>query len=449
MTFLEEFESYCEQFGKPERLELLLCDINAVLRGKWLPGDQADKLAQGKVRLPLSTYAPNIMGVEVEETGLGIVAGDPDGEIVPVAGTLKPVPWEKTPTAQVLVEMLDESGEISDLSPRHQLTKVLDQFKQKGWRPVAAAELEFYITQTRTSPDSPPQPPIDSPEAQNYDMESLSRYQELLDEILHASEQQGLATDTLIAEYGPGQFEVNFHHTVDILKAADTALLFRRIVRNVVARHGFEATFMAKPYRDYPGNGMHLHVSVIDEQDKNIFDPKEGAAQTLAPSLENAVAGLLQTMREMQAIFSPHLNSLRRFGPNSFAPTSPEWGYDHRGAAVRIPESSGPGARLEHRISGADVNPYLAIAAILGGMLWGFSEQADLPPSLEASASSNAKPLASDWAETIDRFAQSSFAKSLFGKTYHHVFTQVKINEIAEISTQISAAEYRYYLSRL
>ena len=448
MAFLEEFERYTETYGHPERIELLLCDLNAILRGKWLPGNQADKLANGKVRLPLSTYAPNILGLEVEATGLGIVAGDPDGVAVPIPGSLKPVPWMKGNVAQVLIELEEREGEISELSTRKQLANTLNSFAAKGWKPVAAAELEFYVIQARQTPDHAPTPPVDSPEAQNYDMELLQRSSEFLDEILSACEQQGLATDTLIAEYGPGQFEVNFHHSDDTLNTADTALLFRRIVRGVVANHGMEATFIAKPYRDYPGNGMHLHCSIIDDKGVNIFAP-EKTADEASPRLKDAVAGALATMREAQAVFAPHMNSLRRFGPNSFAPTAPEWGYDHRGAAVRIPEINGIGARLEHRISGADVNPYLAITAILGGMLFGMENKPVLPQPLDAHASTHAEALSADWSQVIKQFSDSAFTKALFGEHYHHVFTQVKRNEMEALLTIISTAEYRHYLSRL
>ncbi|MGJ8645955.1 MAG: glutamine synthetase family protein [Marinomonas colpomeniae] len=449
MTFIKEFEDYCQQYGKPERIELLLCDLNAVLRGKWLPGDQVDNLINGKVRLPLSTYAPNIMGVGVDSSGLGLVNGDPDGIIVPILGTLKPVPWAEEPTAQLMIDMLDETGEISYLSPREQLTRVAKNFNDNGWHPVAAAELEFYVIEERQDPNEAPVPPIGSPEAQNYDMESLSRFQGMLDDILQASEQQGLATDTLIAEFGPGQFEVNFHHTNDILKAADTALLFRRIVRYVAKKYGLEATFMAKPYKNYPGSGMHLHVSVLDDDGKNIFTPEDKEQTHISLPLEYAVAGVLDTMREMQAVFAPHMNSLRRFGLNGFAPNAPEWGYDHRGAAIRIPEVNGPGARLEHRICGADVNPYLAITAILGGMLHGLKTKPQLTPPLDTDSQNAIEPLDSNWLETITRFSNSAFAKSLYGEDYHHVFTQVKLNEVEEISTEISPIEYRLYLSRL
>lgn len=452
MSFLDEYQTYCDQYGAPERIEFLLCDINAVLRGKWLPGDQYQKLADGKVRLPHSTYAPNIMGLEVEETGLGIVAGDPDGVVLPVAGTLLPVPWAEGNIAQVMVEIHEDNGAVSELSPRQQLSNTLAKFTALGLHPVAAAELEFYLLQARQSPELAPAPPSGSPEAQNFDLESMYRLQPILDEILSASKSQGLATDTLIAEYGPGQFEVNFHHTDNILIAADTALLFRRIVRCVAAKHGLEATFMAKPYRDHPGNGMHLHVSVVDDNGNNIFDCGT-EHNPVGETLTNAVAGTLATMHELQAVFAPHLNSLRRFAPNSFAPTAPEWGCDHRGAAVRIPETNGPGSRLEHRISGADVNPYLVIAAILAGIIHGLQNKPALPPMLEKNSKNDstqtAKPLSSDWQQAITNFSQSEFAIAVFGEQYHHIFTQVKLNELKALATQLSQVEYKHYLSRL
>jgi len=338
--FLTEYAAYCEAHGRPDRVELMLCDINAVLRGKWLPGDDEQKLSEGGVRLPLSTYAPNILGEEVEATGLGIIVGDPDGRLYPVPGTLRPVPWAASgqQVAQVLVEMDDETGEVAQFSPRFQLEKVLDRFRARGLTPVVATELEFYLYKPRDARDDAPEPPERSPLAQNYDLEVLDRTQAILDDILDGAYAQGMAPDTLIAEYGPGQFEINFHHTDDALAAADDALFFRRLVRGTARRHGMSATFMAKPYADYPGNGMHAHISLIDEAGRNVFDDGGPGPSAL---LKQAVAGTLATMADLQAIFAPHMNSYRRFQPASFAPHAPDWGIDNRAAAVRLPEVPG------------------------------------------------------------------------------------------------------------
>ncbi|UWQ03791.1 glutamine synthetase family protein [Aliiroseovarius crassostreae] len=445
--FLTEYATYCDQHGRPERIELMLCDLNAVLRGKWLPGDDEKKLAEGAVRLPLSTYAPNIMGAEVSETGLGIVVGDPDGRILPIPGTLKPVPWAKGNVAQVQVEMIDpDTGDISGLSSRQQLANMVDAFHAKGWHPVLASELEFYLFQPRASDDEAPTPPDRSPEAQNYDLEVLERTQDILTEILSASEAQGIATDTLIAEYGPGQFEVNFHHTDDVLLAADTALLFKRLVRGVARKHGMEATFMAKPYAEFPGNGMHLHASVVDKDGKNIFDNGEDGA---SDTLRAAVGGTLDTMRDLAAIFAPHMNSYRRYRPLSFAPSAPDWGYDNRAAGVRLPEVNGPAARLEHRIAGADVNPYLVITAILGGMLHGLETNPTLPLPLDDPKAEPAARLTSDWTQAVDQFAGSDMAAKIFGKEYRDIYTAVRRDEITQLTNEISQIEYRTYLGRL
>jgi len=443
--FLDEYAEFVAAHGRPERVELMLCDLNAVLRGKWLPGDDEAKLAEGAVRLPLSTYAPNILGEEVESTGLGIVAGDPDGRIVPVAGTLKPMPWARKNAVQVQVEMLGPDGQIPYLSPRARLADMLARFHARGLNPVLATELEFYLFQPRARPEDAPIPPAHSPSAQNYDLEVLEKHQAVLDDILAAAQAQSIPTDTLIAEYGPGQFEVNFHHTDDVMFAADMALWFRRLVRGTARAHGLEASFMAKPYAEFPGNGMHAHVSVVDADGDNIFAAETGVSD----NLKAAVGGVLGTMRDLQAIFAPHLNSYRRFQPNSFAPSAPDWGLDNRAAAVRLPETRGPGARLEHRISGADVNPYLALTAILGGMLHGLDHPTDLPLPLDDPGATPAAALGNDWAGAVELFAASDLAAEIFGAPYRDLYAQVRRDEIALLTREISQVEYRTYLGRL
>ncbi len=445
-NFRDEYAAYVTKHGRPDRLELMLCDLNAVLRGKWLPGDDEAKLADGAVRLPISTYAPNILGEEVEATGLGIIVGDPDGRIVPIPGTLKPVPWAASHVAQVQVEMLDpDTQELSQLSPRQQLKNMVTRFHDRGLTPVLATELEFYLFKPRDDMEAGPTPPDRSPTAQNYDLEVLERTQGFLDDVLAASKVQGLPTDTLIAEFGPGQFEINFHHTDDVLAAADTGVWFRRLVRGVARKHGMEATFMAKPYAGFPGNGMHVHASLVDTDGKNIFD----AGGKVSDTLKAAVGGVLDTMRDAQAIFAPHMNSYRRFQPNSFAPSAPDWGFDNRAAAVRLPEIKGPGARLEHRISGADVNPYLAITAILGGMLHGLDNAPALPMPLDDPAASPAAPLTDNWSAAVERFAASDFIRDTFGERYQSIYTNVRRDEISQLTTEISQVEYRTYLGRL
>ena len=444
--FMTEYDLYCTQHGVPERIDLMLCDINAVLRGKWLPSSEVSKLLDNQVRIPLSTYAPNIFGFEIPETGLGMIQGDPDGILKPILGTLKPVPWAKGNVAQLMVEMHEMNGEISELSPRLILQRIVDKFKNKGLNPVVACELEFYIINKRKNVSDPPTPPERTPDAQNYDLEVLSRSEEMLRAIQKASKVLGLPIDSIIAEFGPGQFEINFHHTGDVLSAADTAVIFRRLVRGVADEHGMEATFMAKPYADHPGNGMHLHTSVLDNEGVNIF---ECSNEEIAPALRYAVAGVLNTMEDFQAIFAPHMNSYRRFFPGGFAPCAPDWGLDNRNAGIRLPVTKGPASRLEHRISGADINPYLAFAAILAGILHGIETQEEPPLPLEDANSSPAIPLTTNWNQSVDNFENSEFAKALLGENYCNIYSVLRRNEISQITTEIPPIEYKTYLSRL
>ncbi|MEM7242762.1 MAG: glutamine synthetase family protein [Pseudomonadota bacterium] len=445
MSFQDDYKAYCDTYGVPDRVELMLVDMNGIIRGKWLDGADAAKLDKGEARLPLSTYAPSIFGHEVEASGIGGVIGDPDGILMPIAGTLAPVPWLKGNIAQVLVEMYEDVDTISVLSPREVLARVAKRFAAKGWHPVIASELEFYLIEQRKDASDPPVAPPNLPQAQNYELEIMERQAAVLEDIKDNAAALGLPVDTVIAEYGPGQFEINFKHTDDILAAADWAVIFRRMVRGTAAQHGWQATFAAKPFLEPPGNGMHLHASVIDDDGNNIFD----SADDIHPRLKNAIAGSIATMEEAQALFAPHGNSYRRFQPGSFAPTAPNWAEDHRGAGLRIPQSTGPAARMEHRIAGADINPYLAFAAILQGMLDGLEQDLTPPPAMVDPAEDATKGLTPIWENAMDVFEASSFCKSLLGDDLHRVFAAVKRDEIREMNTEIPPLEYAAYIGRI
>jgi len=438
MSFNAEFDAYVKSHGIPDRIELMLIDMNGIVRGKWLDGADAAKLEDGIARLPLSTSAPNIFGHEVEASGIGSVVGDPDGVLRPVAGTLAPVPWVEGNVAQVIVEMFE--GEVpTALSGRQVLNNTLDRFRSLGMSPVVACELEFYLLQPRDNLRDAPRPPANLPQAQNYELEVMESQADVLAAIKSAATELGLPIDTAIAEYGPGQFEINFKHTEDVLAAADWAVLFRRMVRGVAAQHGWQATFAAKPYLDAPGNGLHLHAS-IQREDGNVFDAAEGPNDALL----SAVAGVIDTMEEAQALFAPHGNSYRRFVAGSFAPTLPNWAIDDRNVGIRLPQVSGAGARLEHRIAGADVNPYLVFAAILGGMHLGMSQNRKAPP-----AGQKATPLTAIWENALSRFESSDFMHGVLGAELHRVFAAVKQDEINEMRQEIPPLEYQAYIGRI
>ncbi len=425
-----------------ERIELLFPSINGIFRGKWLPAADIDKLAKGGLRLPISTYALDSWGRDVDATGLGIVGGDPDGIGLPVIDSLARIAWTQHPAAQILMTMVSTDGAPCPFDPRQVLAGAIARFAEIGLTPVIATELEFFFTRPIATGGEAPQPPLETANGNLCNLNALAAYDDVLHDIRQFCQVQGVAADMMLAEAGNGQFEINFKHVADAVRAADQAMLFKRIVIGCAQKHGMDATFMAKPYGDDVGSGMHVHVSLVDEAGDNVLAGRDGVSERL----RHAIGGVLATMRELQAVFAPNLNSYRRFQPNSFAPVSPVWGLDHRGVAVRVPQGAGPGARLEHRICGADANPYLAITAILGGMLRGLEKRVDPGPPVETGNGVAEERLHHDWQTAVDEFATSAAAVDIFGADFHRVYVALRRSEIETLSKMVSDVEYRTYL---
>lgn len=440
----DPLRAFLKNYPDTERIDLLFVDMNGVLRGKWLPVDSAPKIFNGSVRLPVSTSALDMWGHDVEGSGLGIVSGDKDGVGRPVASTLAPVPWAARQTAQILMTLDGVDGGPSAFDPRHRLSELLSRFHDLDLTPVLATELEFFLIRQRDSVGQAPEPVEGAEGSHLYDLSQMDAFETVLRDIQDACAMQGLPADAVIAESGVGQYEINFQHQADALTAADTAVLFRRLVRGVAQKHGYDATFMAKPYGADAGSGMHVHTSILGSDGMNIFEGDGEASQTL----RHAIGGLLASMAELQLVFAPNANSYRRFSREGFAPTQANWGYDHRAAAVRVPEASGPASRFEHRLSGADVNPYLAIAAILGGALKGIEDKIDPGASMDDDLGSSFGDLGWDWQTAVYRFQRSDLAVDIFGADFARVYGLVKQDEISQLNRMVSDVEFRTYLTR-
>ncbi|MCB9957818.1 MAG: glutamine synthetase [Rhodospirillaceae bacterium] len=452
-AFGAEAAAYLHAHPETEKVELLFPDANGVIRGKWVPADDLPKLSNASVRLPISAYALDIWGEDVDAAGLALALGDPDGLAHPAPGTLVPVPWAVRPTAQVMMSLspADAPDEPCPYDPRSRLYAVLERLAYLGLTPVVAMELEFFVYRADSPPQGPPLPPHGAPEvgeaSQIYDLDVMASFQPLLDDIREACLDQNVPVGTTIAEFGPGQFEINLLHVPDAMMAADHAVMFRRIVRHVCRSHDLEATFMAKPLDGQAGSGLHMHASLLDRAGVNLFAAPE---EEFSPVLGHAIAGLLDTMGDCMAVFAPHANSYRRFQPNAYVPMSPCWGFDHRGVAVRVPSTSGPAARLEHRVCGADANPYLALAAMLGGILKGLEASREPPEPLDGQVEpTDGDRLPTDWASALARFETSAVAQEIFGEDFHRVYTACRKSELGVFNATITDLEYRTYLRRL
>lgn len=441
-----------EQIPDCEQIDLLLPDMNGLLRGKRITRDALEKAYANGVCLPMSLIATDITGNTVEETGLGYDIGDEDRICRPVPGSLRVIPWQNRPMAQLLLQMEDGQGGLFAANPREVLKRVVQRFKDRGLTPVVAVELEFYLLDAELTHDGRPQTSVNpstgerNTTTQVYYMQDLNDYQGFTDAVADACAAQDIPADTAVAEYAPGQFEINLKHRADAVTACDDALLLRRAIKATAEDQGMIASFMAKPFVDQAGSGTHIHVSVLDEAGNNIFACTPEAP---ADTLRHAVAGLQKASRDCMLVFAPHANSYRRFVLNAFVPLNDAWGFNNRTVAMRIPHSDPANIRIEHRIAGADANPYLVTAAVLAGILQGLEDKGDPGAPITGNAYEQTEHRELYWRDTIRDFQASAFVAKHFGESFRHIYGQQKLKELRSFSREVTTLEYAWYLRQV
>ncbi|MFC3075889.1 glutamine synthetase family protein [Shinella pollutisoli] len=437
----------------PPRIEILLVGMNGDLRGKQVPPEGEAKIWDGSVRLPSSTQSLDIWGDDNDDiTGLSLSAGDPDGVCIPDRRSLAPMPWAPEGSRQVLATMHEFDGTPSFMDPRAILARMIERFAERGLTPVVATELEFYVVEDDWRETGRPRPPAaltyhGEPNGfQLYDMRATDALDGYLQTVRAWAKAMDLPADATTAEFGPGQFEVNLLHRPDALAAADDCIYLKRIAEEAARRFGLKSTCMAKPYAEHAGSGLHVHASIVDGDGRNILDARGGEPALL----KSITAGMLATMRAAQLVFAPFANSYRRFQPGSFAPVDLTWGFGHRGTAIRIPDKDGPAARVEHRVAGADVNPYLLLTAILGGILSGLDGDLDPGPATEPGKDvPGATRLTHDFLTAVEEFAASPFIADAFGAAYQKLYADTKRKEAITYLRTVSDFDYRTYLPRI
>jgi glutamine synthetase len=449
---IEEVDDFLKANPEIEAAEVFVTDPTGVPRGKLLRREDLARIYRDGRPLPCSIMSLDITGEDVEETGLVWDVGDADKLAWPIAGTLKRAPWMSVPTAQVLLSLHEPDGGPYVADPRHVLARVVERLQRDGFTPVVAAELEFYVVDPARGPDGrlqPPRAPGSGRRLDRIDVYSVTELEEFapfVAELYAAARAMGLPAETLISEYAPGQLEVVLRHRPDALQAADEAVQWKRLVRGVAAKHGLLATFMAKPYGGRAGSGFHIHASLADRAGRNLFAAEEPDG---TPLLRHAIAGLLATIGEGMGIFAPNANSYRRFQSASYAPVARTWGVNNRSVALRVP-TGGPETRhLEHRVAGADANPYLAIAAVLAGMHKGIVEGLDPGPATTGNGYAQANAgLPSDWPAALRELKESAFLADYFGERFLAIFHAIKAAECRRFSAQVSELDLDWYLTR-
>lgn len=446
----EEARAYLAARPDLKFVDAFLVDLNGVLRGKRLPAKGAMKLFDGGLRLPRSLVGVDIWGADVFDNGLVVDTGDGDGLCRALEPGLQPVSWARTTTAQAQMTMFEPDGAPFLADPRQLLAMMKSKLAARGLHPVAAVELEFYLLSGKSDDLGRPLAPSSSfsgrrvVDGRVYAMGELDAYADFFADLYDACAAQGLPLDTAVVEAGPSQFEVNLKHQRDVLLAADHAIQLRRAVKGVASKHGFVASFMAKPFGDLAGNGMHVHMSMLDDRDANAFDGDGDMGSAL---FREAIAGLIATAPEAMIFFAPHFNSWRRFQESSHAPTRASWGYENRTAAIRVPADSGANRRFEHRVAGADANPYLVLAALLAGVLHGVDDHLAPPPPISGNAYKTEAPrLSLGWKAALDAYASGAVLAPMFGELATRVFVACKRQEMAGADRRVTDFEYDAYL---
>ena len=446
-----ELDDFLRKYPETRFMDVFVPDLNGILRGKRIQAEEFSKVFGNGSNYVASTPLMNVMGDISESISYGNDDGDPDLKSIAVPGSLAPVPWATLPTAQCLLEIIEVDGSPFFLDPRNVLRTALQPLTDMGLRPIMATELEFYLVEHDGDDFKPRLPNIPGsslPQGGHQygsfdDLESVDDFLTDLDAFCTA---QNIPAGTALSEYSPGQFEINLNHIDDPVLACDHAVLLKRAVKAAARKNGLAATFMAKPFQEHAGNGLHIHTSLMDADGNNVFsgNSKDGE---FSDTLRYAIGGLAQTMAESMAIFAPNANSYRRFAPNFYVPATPNWGPNHRDLAMRIPMSSQKNRRVEHRVAGADACPYLVVAAVMAGIHHGITNQLDPGPMIaEKQKVEYEVTLPVRWSKALDVFQAGQVLPKYFGEEYHRLFEACRREESDLFHAQVSNRDYEWYL---
>lgn len=445
-----EAQAFLDANPDVESVHVVWTDLCGVQRGKILRRDEVVPAWNDGRFFPISALVLDATGQDVSETGLVFDEGDRDLLLWPVPGSLVLIPWlEKT--AQYVAAIHDLDGMPAYADPRNALEKLVNRFKSDlNMTPVGAIELEFFLMDRASALAGKPMPPkslINEARPQHYQayyLQDTDDFAPFFKDLYAWCDVQGLPAKTLISEYAPGQMEIVLRHRADVLKACDEAIMLKRVIKAAAEKHGLCATFMAKPYSQWTGSGMHVHVSLGDDAGNNLFAAENPADNEL---LMHAIGGLKAAMAESMLIFAPNANSYRRFRRNSYAPVAANWGVNNRTVSLRIPAGAAKTCHIEHRPSGADANPYLVMAAILAGMHYGITEKADPGnPIVGNGYERRAKYIPGNWFDAIDAFWRASILKEYFGKEFVDTFCTLKEVEADRFFAEPTLRDFEWYL---
>ncbi|MGB1417726.1 MAG: glutamine synthetase family protein [Candidatus Puniceispirillaceae bacterium] len=408
-------------------------DLNGLMRGKRIPANQWPRICGSGNALAMSLFTMD-MTCDVWETPVvGFANGFPDCHIFPMHPPVA-VPWEPgVAMCFARAEGMDHGPLTVD--PRQALLRQVERANAMGIDLQVGTELEFYLLDPDTG----------RPRDKGNDCYGLARAAELepvLGPMRRELAEMGIPIEQSNPEYAAGQVEVNIRYDSAMI-AADRVVMFRSLVKQLAARHGLNATFMAKPFIDESGNGFHLHYSLWSEG-KNIF----ADAGKLNDLGRHFLGGMQQRMAEASICGAATVNAYRRRQPLSFCPVNASWGLDNRTVALRVIEGSDSAVRIEKRDAGADCNPYLLMAADIAAGLDGIEGKTE-PTAIttgNAYEDDNAPPIPLDLADAISLARNSGWLRDVLGADQHEIWLQQAERELAFFNQQVTPFETARYL---
>ncbi len=414
--------------NKITEVECMIPDNSGIPRGKILPTKKfLSSIESGGLRLPLALFKLAVSR-DVTYSIDDQILNPTDGDFIlkPDFNTLRTVPWYEEPTAQVICDAVDNNDNVIEVHSRGILKKVIGLYEKIGLEPVVAPEIEFYLVKKNNDPDNPLETPSGQSGRiekgnQSYGIDAVNEFDHIFEDLYDYCETQELEVENINHEDGPAQMEINFKHG-NPLDLADQVFLFKRTLRHTALKHNLYATFMAKPMEDTPGNSMHIHQSIL-KKGKPIFVDKN-----------------LKTTKQFD-------NYMLRGYWEEGTPFNLNWGFENRTCGFRVPNfNSANQARIENRLCGSDVNPYLAMAATLSAGYLGLKKKLKATPETKKAAYNVNVSLTESIYQSIDTFSRSKEAKEIFGETFIELFCSIKDLEVNAYNKIITAWEREYLL---
>ncbi len=435
-------------------VECLVPDLGGTARGKILPTKKfIEGIESNTHRMPQSIFIQTISGQYANDVEGGLpedVYNPTDTDIIikPDFKTIRLVPWYDDPTAEVICDAIEMNGNPVQNAPRNILKKILDLYKNINFKPIVSPEVEFYLVKKNSDPDYPLEVPVgqsgrQETGKQSFGIDAINEFDPLFEDLYNFCEIQKIDIDTMNHESGSAQMEINFQHG-DPLELADQVFLFKRTLRQTAIKHKLYATFMAKPMKGQPGSALHLHQSLVNNKNKNIFSNNKNKFSKI---FMNYIGGLQKYTPLLMPIYAPHFNSYKRLFATYGSPKNVNWGIGNRSCGFRIPVSDNKNSRVENRLAGSDTNPYLVFAANLASGYLGIKN--NIQPSAETKESlfdKDTTKLPSNISEAINLFDKNKELNEVFGEKFVKTLVAMRKVEYLAYMEVVSPWEREYLL---